>query len=214
MTDSFIDAATSPDSWKRMSVALRRSAEVIWARLRQTEDSRAATVHHSGSVISFHGPTAFLGIGYGFTAKLLYGLAVESAFKARLIETQPEKVKIDAELNGSGEIISAKLSAFGEKKIGHNLVELATIIGVWDMHRDLGDNDCHAYRAGLEQALKDLETSILWRSKYPVPLNSKHLQEQPPATDVRKWVDPLLDKFIGKLEDQPESEFDLPPFSE
>jgi hypothetical protein len=197
--DKFIEKSLSPEAWRKHSRALRRSANVLW------EDfitELADSLKHSKiqrQDIDIESAIESLEV-----AKLLYGLALETALKAWIIEHKPGQIEIKITIDGSGEAKHSELKSFGVNgNQGHNVLALADVAGLFD--RDTfstilqTDSDREVFRA----ICRDLGQVVVWRGRYPVPMASF---EPPPLANgvphqayahyMRDWLDPVLDALL------------------
>ena len=206
--ETFIEKSCSPTAWRKHSRALRRSADVLFddfiavltdslkeAKALGKEEDREQAVEAIE------------------TAKLLYGLALETALKAWIIEHKPSHIEIKIIINGSGEATHAELKSFGVNgNQGHNLSALADISGIFDgetfAHVLKTDSDRDVFRA----ICRELGQVVVWRGRYPVPMASfdpqplaKGIPWQAYAHYMRDWLDPMLDALLAEILDDGES---------
>jgi hypothetical protein len=127
--------------WKLKSVALYDSAKMI-----QTHSPFPSTTAHP--IYSLE----FIGI-----SEMLIGYAFETALKGRIIERFPEKVNIEAKMNGIGVLKEIRLDCFGQGGDGHDLNILASISGI---------NNIDPQRKII---LEWLTEAVRWRGRYPAP---------------------------------------------
>ena len=138
------------------------------------------------------------------TAKLLYGLALETALKAWLIEHAPSKIEIRMTMAGDGSATHAELRSFGiHPNQGHNILALADAAGVF------GPQFSHVWKtdsdiANMKTIFRDLGEVVVWRGRYPVPMASFDPVMHDPkvpftalAHYFRDWLDPLLDALLA-----------------
>lgn len=201
--ETFIRKSRSPQAWRKHSRALRRSADVLHEDFVNilTESIKEAKelgekADHERAIEAFE------------TAKLLYGLALETALKAWIIEHRPDQIEIKITIDGSGEAKQAELKSFGVNGgQGHNLSALAEVAGVFDgstfAHVLKVDSDRDIFRA----ICKDLGEVVVWRGRYPVPMASfepqplgKGVPWQAFAHHMRDWLDPMLDALLAESE--------------
>ncbi|MDP8568961.1 hypothetical protein [Methylophilus aquaticus] len=199
--ETFLEKSRSPQAWRKHSRALRRSANVLYddfvAVLTESiKEAKALGVDtdHERAIEAIE------------TAKLLYGLALETALKAWIIEHTPGQIEIKITIDGSGEAKHAELKSFGVNgNQGHNLSALADVAGIFDEgtfgHVLKTDSDRDVFRA----ICRDLGQVVVWRGRYPVPMAS--FEPQPLAKGVpwrvyvhymRDWLDPMLDALLAE----------------
>ncbi|MGL4603839.1 MAG: hypothetical protein ACRCU9_06820 [Iodobacter sp.] len=197
----FIEKSRNSQAWRKHSSALRRSADVLYEDFISilAESIKAAKAIDEDTNIE----TALEAIE---TAKLLYGLALETALKAWIIEHKPSQIEIKITIDGSGEAKHAELKSFGVNgNQGHNLSALADVAGIFEgttfAHVLKTDSDRNIFRA----ICRDLGQVVIWRGRYPVPMAS--FEPQPLAKDVpwqafahyiRDLLDPMLDALLIK----------------
>ncbi|WOB06928.1 hypothetical protein [Piscinibacter gummiphilus] len=209
----FVEKSTDPEAWRKHSRALRRSADVLWDDFVELV-ARAVAIGKTKSVQ----PDFSAAIESIEIAKLLYGLALETALKAWLIEKTPEKVEIRLTMKGDGSPTQAELKSFGlPSNQGHNIFGLAEAAGVFgkpfaSVIKTDGD------RAAVKNICRDLGEVVVWRGRYPVPMasfDSVPLDPKGPATAIahhlRDWLDPLLDALLTSPKSQQESQPHEPP---
>jgi hypothetical protein len=199
--ETFIEKSRSPQAWRKHSRALRRSANVLY-------DDFVAVLAESIKEAKTLGEIADhdRAIEAIETAKLLYGLALETALKAWIIEHKPSQIEIRITIDGSGEAKHAELKSFGVNgNQGHNLYALADVAGIFEgvtfAHVLKTESDRDVFRA----ICKDLGQVVVWRGRYPVPMAS--FEPQPLTKGVpwksyvhymRDWLDPMLDALLAE----------------
>lgn len=201
--NDFVEKATDPAAWRKHSRALRRSADVLW-------DDFGNLVVQTGLLAKRQKekPNFDAAIEAIETAKLLYGLALETALKAWLIEHYPEKIEIRITMSGDGTPQNAELKGFGiPPNQGHNILALAEEAGVF------GQTFAHVLktegdRAALKNICRDLGEVVVWRGRYPIPKASfEPVPFNPKGPGValahymRDWLDPLLDVLLARERD-------------
>jgi hypothetical protein len=197
--ETLLQLAKDDRAWLRKSRELRRSADVLWdAFLAGTVEWGA---HHLDDA-----PRADdaweRATGHLISAQMLYGLALETAFKAAILRNTPSGITIETTIDGSGKVLSAKVAQWGVPTgAGHDLLRLAEKAGVFA--RGKGEifgvqSDYEAVRAILEQ-LGDI---VVWIGRYPFPLRSGQSRKMSPDVPastfghyLRDWTDRLLDHF-------------------
>ncbi len=138
-------------------------------------------------------------------AQMLYGLALETAFKAHLLATQPTTVDLQISSDGAGNLRNVEIREFGVSlREGHNLLKLAEQVGVF--YRGAGalfqeDSDLRATR----EILIHLTEVVMWSARYPVPTRSTIGHVKPGDVPgkvyghyIRDWVDPILDRYLSQ----------------
>lgn len=194
----FVDKSTDPKAWRKHSRALRHSANVLWDDFVELVTQAVSRAKAKNEI-----PNLELAIEAIETAKLLYGLALETALKAWLIEHSPEKIEIRITMSGDGSPKHAELKSFGiPPNQGHNILALAEAADVFgkgfsNVLKTDGD------RAALRNICRDLGEVVVWRGRYPVPMSSFDPVSPDPQVPVaalahylRDWLDPLLDALL------------------
>ena len=199
--ETFLEKSRSPGAWRKHSRALRRSANVLY------DDFEAVLVESikEAKALGQH-PDHERAIEAIETAKLLYGLALETALKAWIIEHKPSQIEIKITIDGSGEAKHAELKSFGvNSNQGHNLSALADVVGIFEggsfAHILKTESDRDTFRA----ICRDLGQVVVWRGRYPVPMASsepqnlaKNVPWQAYVHYMRDWLDPMLDALLAE----------------
>lgn len=198
-SETLLKLGADPDAWLRKSATLRLSADVLWEAF--SEALTVWTVRQRAN--SRDSDEAFdRAFGHLMSAKMLYGLALETAFKAKILRDRPHDVEFRLTADGSGKIHTAELKQLGVSLgAGHNLVRLAEIVGVFRTGAGAifqYDSDFQAVRA----ILQDLGEITVWAGRYPIPTQSGTVPPMPaqlPAKVLghymRDWLDPLLNHY-------------------
>jgi hypothetical protein len=199
----FVEKSTDPTAWRKHSRALRHSADVLWDDFVDLVAQAASQAKSESARPNFESAIEAIE-----TAKLLYGLALETALKAWLIEHSPEKIEIRITMSGDGSPRHAELKSFGiPPNQGHNILALAEAAGVF------GQRFSHVLKtesdgAALKNICRDLGEVVVWRGRYPVPMSSFDPVSLDPKVPVaalahylRDWLDPLLDALLVEQRD-------------
>jgi hypothetical protein len=177
---------------------LRRSANVLWEEFTRVLVDELATARRNKTE-----PNLDSALEAFETTKLLYGLTLETALKAWIVEHFPSKIEVRIVMDGMGEATHAELRAVGvPTSSGHNLLALAEAADIFgERFRSIirTEDDQGAMR----NICRDLSEVVLWRGRYPVPLASaKPIQLDPHAPRLavahymRDWLDPILDALL------------------
>ena len=200
----FVEKSLDARAWRKQSRALRRSADVLWDDFSVilTID---AVAWKKNNEYDFSPAIEALE-----TTKFLYGLALETALKAWLIENFPEKIEILLSISGDGSAKHAELKSFGvAPNQGHNILVLAEAAGVFrpDFDSVIKSNQDIA---AIKNIFRDLGEVVVWRGRYPVPMSSREpLSMDPKAPEaalahyLRDWLDPILDKLLTETSREP-----------
>lgn len=135
------------------------------------------------------------------TSQLLYGLATETALKARIIENDPKGIGLREKKDGQGNIVDLQILKIGVElgKDGHDLVKLAQAAGVADGGAaSLVESD----RIALNEMLAYLTDCVRWSGRYPLPkkLSERYLPTAPiPSRIVGLYMRDYLDPFLNML---------------
>jgi hypothetical protein len=198
IASEFIERSRDPSAWRKHAKALRWSANLLWE-----EFTRVVTEEVSTAFQSKTEPNLVASIEALETAKLLYGLTLETALKAWIIEHVPSKIELRVTMDGKGEATHAELKTIGvPASNGHNLLALAETAELFgERFRTVipTENDERMMR----NICRDLAEVVLWRGRYPVPLASAapiKLDPNAPgrglAHYMRDWLDPVLDALL------------------
>lgn len=200
--NQFLKVATDAAEWLKKSVALRRSADVLWEAFVGATLEWASQVRANPAMSATSWDEA---LEHLTSAKLLYGLALETALKGHILQVRPGDIEFKMTADGTGAVATAKVKHFGVA-LGqaHNLELLAERAGVFDRDSEpvfATDDD---YRA-LREILKHLSEVIYWSGRYPVPLRSGETHKVPPDIPakvfghfIRDWLDQVLDRYQGE----------------
>ena len=125
------------------------------------------------------------------TALMIYGLALECAFKGRILEIDPENIQFDLIADGHGEIQGVSIREFGATD--HNLERLGERAGIIKKDAD----------ADYREILRRLSDCVTWTARYPVPKKIKPgetVKDSVPIwyrnVDVRTYIDKLFDGVL------------------
>jgi hypothetical protein len=106
--------------------------------------------------------------------RLMYGLAIETALKGRIVERWPTRVRIDVKADGRGDLLEAEITQLGVSIAnGHDLHALAAAAGALDRHAEPQLFSDPADFDQFESVLLELSDAVLWSVRYPVPRGSK-----------------------------------------
>ena len=197
--NQFIERSRDPARWRKHARNLRDSAEYLWIRYTVMLTTEVKRARESQTAPDFE-----LVIDALETAKLVYGLALETALKAWIIERHPEKIEIRVVMDGAGETKQAELRAIGvPASQGHNLLSLGEAAGIFEgefQNRLTTELD----QSTLKNICRDLSDVVQWRGRYPVPLVSGGMLQLDPDspsqalhTHLLDWLLPLLDALLA-----------------
>ncbi|MBN3754205.1 hypothetical protein G3N95_14735 [Paraburkholderia sp. Tr-20389] len=194
----FLEQSRNPVAWRKRAAALRRSADLLWEEFCRVFIAAVAEARDGKAELDLEGTLEALE-----GAKLLYGLALETALKAWIIENHPSRIEVRVTMDGAGEATHAELKALGvPMSSGRNLLALAEAAELF------GDRFQFVLRTdGDKQAMRnicrDLAEVVLWRGRYPVPLASADPTKLDPSVPpkamahyMRDWLDPVLDALL------------------
>jgi hypothetical protein len=203
----FIKNANDPQAWLKHSKALRHSASVLWEEF-AAATFKAAKLEEAASRAQMERAQEILE-----TSKLMYGLALETALKAWIIEHAPEKIEVRVSMHGDGVATHAEIRTLGvPTSSGHNLLALAEVAGLFgDQFSTVLVNDSD--RKVFKNICRDLGEVVVWRGRYPIPLSSYdpiQFDRSVPlvalAHYMRDFLDPVLNALLN---DTSSSEFNL-----
>ncbi|NHV25852.1 hypothetical protein [Burkholderia sp. D-99] len=199
LATEFIEKSRDPIAWRTHARALRRSANVLWDEFARALVNEAEVKGRSSNFAE-----AFEILE---TSKLLYGLALETALKAWIVEHVPSKIEVRVAMDGMGEAIHAELRAVGvPTSSGHNLLALAEAADLFGasfqsvLHHE-------SDRRAVRNICRDLGEVVLWRGRYPVPLASTEPLKLDPSVPPKvvahymlDWLNPILDVLLDDAE--------------
>jgi hypothetical protein len=147
------------------------------------------------------------------TTKLLYGLTLETALKAWIVEHFPSKIEVRVVMDGRGEATHAELRTVGvPTSSGHNLLALAEAADLFG-ERFQSIIRTEDDRRAMRNICRDLGEVVSWRGRYPVPLASAEPMKLDPyaprlavAHYMRDWLDPILDVLLQDRDDDVQGE--------
>src|SRR5262245_52614484 len=97
-----LQQSRNPEAWLAKSVSLRASAQALWelgvASIPEVF-SRAKRDGRTPSIADLNIP-----VGHMTVSQMLYGYAIETAFKAYILRTKPESVEIQIQSDGVGAV--------------------------------------------------------------------------------------------------------------
>lgn len=134
---------------------------------------------------------------------MLYGLAIETALKARIIELDSNAIDFREKRDGEGNVVDLQIVKIGAElgKDGHDLVKLATVAGLGDGGATFS---LQTDRNTIREILAYLTDCVRWSGRYPVPkrLSERFLPTAPVPTRafglyMRDWLDPFLESLLG-----------------
>lgn len=202
--ETFMKNATDPHQWLEKSVDLRRSADRLWESFFETSLKWAKSQNPEADDKT----NALWEETYGYltSAKLLYGLALETAFKAYILRARPSDITFKMSADGTGKVLEVEIKQFGVSiGSGHDLEHLGEKSGVFDRSTDPLFATDQDYRA-LREILRHLSEVVLWSGRYPIPIRSGNEQQIPPDLPakvfghyIRDWIDRVLDRYQAPL---------------
>ncbi len=189
--EDLIRNVRDPSAWRRESSIMRFSAEALWERF---EHALIASI--KDRVVNDE--LFEVALGYMQSSKLLYGLALENAFKAEIVERNPDDIELKVQQDGAGQATRAHIKSLGVQN-GHDLVALAEKAGIFDERFSnilVDERNAFAFR----EICRHLMEMVVWQGRYPVPMSSK----EPVLFDrslpsvlqnhyIRDMLDPVLD---------------------
>jgi|GEM_PF-1191349 len=196
----FVKEGSDAESWRNYARSIRRSADALWECWAEAVPDAVVAMSNEAPDADAKFESAY---GYVASAQMLYGLALETAFKASILANSPETVEIQITTDGRGEVTAAELKQLGvPMSKGHDLVALATKAGAF--YRGAGaiysaDSDY----AALQAILGHLTDMVVWMGRYPIPRRSGQGFQPPEGVPsvafghrMIDWIDPVLDFFL------------------
>lgn len=198
----FLANATNPGEWLTKSVDLRIAGDRLWDRFFKcvVQWGKAQASERDVDLLE---KSEREGGACLWAAKLLYGLALETAFKAHILENQPEKIELTMSADGTAQIQHVELKQFGVSLgSGHNLLKLGETAELFSDGVDIHEK---GERKAVREVLKHLSEVVYWSGKYPIPKKSGQSHEAPEDIPMkffghylRDWTDPILDYYQGE----------------
>lgn len=205
----FISVATNPAKWFQRSQMLRRNGQLLRSISDQafalafkvlpdlSKDPGVIPPKQAKSI----GPIMDEAGDYFNGACLFYGLALESAFKGRIIAEHPEWVRLRLVIDGRGQTIEGELLRLNDKDTlldNHDLNKLATVANV------IGDKKTRIFSDEKDNRwfvhmLSVLTEVVTWSGRYPVP-KRRIFEKSDPSNDWKKLdvVDRALESLLPK----------------
>jgi hypothetical protein len=203
LASAFLDKSRNPGAWRKHARALRRSANLLWDEFSKLLVEAVAEARNNNAEPDLEAALEALE-----TTKLLYGLALETALKARVVERYPSKIEVRVAMDGTGQATHAELRAVGVSiSNGHNLLALAEAAELFgaEFQSVLRTEDD---KSAMRNICRDLAEVVLWRGRYPVPLASAEPVRLDPnvppramAHYMRDWLDQVLDALLEDRDD-------------
>lgn len=151
---------------------------------------KSAALYDSAKMLMKHSPIhsvtkhATYALQYFGISDMLFGYAYETALKGLLIERFPEKINIEAKMDGTGSLKEIKLDCFANCGDGHDLLMLAKISGIKNIDPQR------------KVILEWLTEAVRWRGRYPAS-KSKINPRPGPFTISSIEVDTFYWEIIG-----------------
>ena len=199
---TLLEIAEDHRMWLRKSADLRTSAAALWEAY-HSERGRWAQLQ--GQNVDEATAAWARAMAHLTAAKLLYGFALETAFKAIILRDRPDEVEFTVRVDGTGEVQEAALERMGVrmKQSGHDLVKLAESAGLLES----GTNAVFPDAADVVKARdipSDLGAFTVWMGRYPTPTRVNDQSGTAPALaseamgdEMRRWTEPLLDRCFA-----------------
>jgi hypothetical protein len=200
--DSFRDITSDPAAWRTKASTLRSAAEALWDTSLGliTGGSPLVTPEERDRAVQLFAERLH-------TSQLLYGLVVETALKARIIELDPANARFVEKRDGHGAVIDVRIQRIGADLggDGHDLVKLAEIAGVAGAQASSSIFSIESDRVAIHEILAFLSDCVRWSGRYPAPRNANGYyrpDHKIPARILghymRDWLDPFLDALLPK----------------
>jgi hypothetical protein len=201
-TQDYIQIATDPDAWLRKSCELRRSADLLWDQCFKVLGQLAAVGRGESRPVTEEWEIIE---GYMMGAQLMYALALETAFKARILRDHIDGVTLEILRDKDGTPTGAEITRLGVPlRQGHDLVTLAEAAGVFQ-RRDAPLFRADSDYVALREILRYLAQVTRWSGRYPVPRKSGDHYRKPENLPgralnhfMRDWLDRVLDSYHAR----------------
>ena len=163
--DDLISAVKDPDAWRLQSSAMRRSAEALWDKFSETVLVTMGAGVTDDALFD-------VSLQYMQTSKLLYGLALETAFKALIVASSPQDIDLLVSMDGTDKLNDVEVRSLGvPSSKGHDLVALAEKAGIFGPAFDCILVDARGKDA-FRKICRHLSEMVVWRGRYPAPMRS------------------------------------------
>ncbi|AQR69862.1 hypothetical protein BZG29_17165 [Janthinobacterium sp. LM6] len=173
---------------------MRISAEALWE---QFEHALIESV--KGGVVNDE--VFDIALGYMQSSKLLYGLALENALKAEIVEINPEDVELKIQQDGAGKPTRAHIKSLGVSN-GHDLIALAEKAGIFGPKFSTILIDARSAFA-FREVCRHLMEMVVWQGRYPVPMTSKEpviFDRSLPSSLQNHYIRDILDPMLDALQ--------------
>lgn len=193
----FVDIVTDHSEWLKKSKDLRDNADVLWQsfadELMKWADIPEGNEQEKADLIN-------KAIAHLNTSKMLYGLALETAFKAYIIEEYPDEIDLQMFADGNGTVHEVTVKQIGvSTNKGHDLIKLANKADAFER----GENSIFDEEKDFEafhKIITHLNEMVLWQARYPVPLKSNYdnpedLPYKLIGHEIITWINPALDYY-------------------
>lgn len=197
--DAFLAAASDPEAWRQKARIIRLSADALWDSYTDLFGKNAPRDREKAREVLDSWLQRMN------TAQFLYGFAVETALKARLIANDAASIEFREVRDEKGQLIDVHINKIGIDlgRDGHDLLRLAQAAEV-----GAGCRDCvfeiESDRTAISEILAFLTDCVRWSGRYPAPkrMTEGYKPSAPfPARVVghymRDWLDPFLDVLLA-----------------
>jgi hypothetical protein len=197
--ETFRTITTDPEAWRTKARTVRTAAETLWGSalgfFSGMSDNREQAID--------------LFVERLHTAQFLYGLAVETALKARIIERDPANVRFVEKMDAQGVVVEVRLQRIGADlgPDGHDLVKLAEVAGVLGPSASTPVFAVKSDQTAIKEILAFLTDCVRWSGRYPAPKSSNtyyrpesKIPSRILGAYMRDWLDQLLDALLLKHE--------------
>lgn len=173
---------------------MRISAEALWERF-----EHALIESVKGGVVNDE--VFDIALGYMQSSKLLYGLALENALKAEIVEINPEDIELKIQQDGAGKTTRAHIKSLGVSN-GHDLIALAEKAGIFGPKFStilIDERSAFAFR----EVCRHLMEMVVWQGRYPVPMSSKEpviFDRSLPSSLQNHYIRDMLDPMLDALQ--------------
>jgi len=207
--EMFRATASNPVAWRQKAITLREAAESLWDSFNSLflkGDGHLLAKDKQSEVLDRFAERIH-------TSQLLYGLATETALKARIIALDATKIELRERKDENGKVIDLQIHKIGVElgKDGHDLVKLADAAGVLNPTNTAlfpVESDFTTTRAILEH----LTDCVRWSGRYPAPKKLSEIYIRDSSVPgralglyLRDWLDPFLDALLDESRPPPPS---------
>ena len=197
--DQFVRDVTNPSAWRQQSSIMRLSAEALWDQFELSLVKSCLNRVLDDTVFQ-------VALSYMRTSVLLYGLVLEKALKAEIVEGNPDNIELKFQRDGEGRLMRVHIKNLGVAN-GHDLVALAEKAGIFgEKFANILVDERGAF--AVREICKHLTEIVVWQGRYPVPMSSREpvrFDRSLPLVLQNHYIRDVLDPMLDSLKISPQS---------